>query len=400
MSPRFTIPAQRWIFAVAGTALCIALGCQRAEEIQSYTVPKEKKPVAVADTAPTKPGEPTDRMITAILPADGQAWFFKAVGPIPEIEKREKDINDFFAGLSLGDDGRAKWKLPDGWKEEAGNQFRTATIVLPGEKRLEITVNSASWPGTEESVLANINRWRGQLQLPPIEAKQIADVSREAKAGGKTITVVDMKGQYSGGMAAPFASGALGPRATGPPTKAPELPAGHPPIDTAPAPARDTASSAIPKFKKPPSWKEAPPSGFRKVDFLLADGTKEAHVWLSDFPLDAGPMIADPLVNINRWRGEVGLSEIKKEDLPSVTQEIKIDGQPALYAEMVPDASKPAESKNNEATLAAIVKNGGLIWFIKLKGDRDVVTKHRDEFKAFLQSLKFSPTNEAGHGNK
>jgi len=71
----------------------IALGCRKAEQIQTYTVPKEVKAVPVAAS---KSGEPTDRMLAAILPAGEQAWFFKAVGPIAEIDKHEKEITDFF----------------------------------------------------------------------------------------------------------------------------------------------------------------------------------------------------------------------------------------------------------------------------------------------------------------
>ena len=63
-------------------------------------------------------------MLAAILPAGGQAWFFKAVGPIADIDKHEKEINDFFAALTLAADGRANWKLPAGWKEEAGTGIR------------------------------------------------------------------------------------------------------------------------------------------------------------------------------------------------------------------------------------------------------------------------------------
>jgi hypothetical protein len=177
------------------------------------------------------------------------------------------------------------------------------------------------------------------------------------------------------------------------------LPAGHPPIDSAPPPANAAVSSNLPKLTVPPSWKELPAQGFRKADYLLTDSSKEAHVTLTDFPVDAGPMIADPLVNINRWRGEVGLNAIKKEELADVTKEIKIDGQPAIFAAMIPDTSKPEESKTRGATLAAIAKTGDVIWFIKLKGDRDVVTRNQDEFKKFLESIKFT-RDEAGDGNK
>lgn len=399
----------RPLAAIFAASLVCALGCGKTEQIQTYTVPKEPKVVAAADTPNAKPGEPTDRMLAAILPASGQAWFFKAVGPIADIDKHEKEINDFFTTLTLATDGRANWKLPTGWKEEAGNQMRVATIVIPADKRLELTVNTASWPGTEESMLANVNRWRGQLQLPPIGAKQLPEVSHEAKAGDRPITIVDMRGQFkAGGMTPPFAGGAFGPRATGArgtntsPTDG--LPAGHPPIDNAPpagAPAANAAQpSDVPKFTLAPSWKSVPAQGMRKAEFVVGEAPQEARVTMFEFPADAGPMISDPLNNINRWRGEIGLSALEKEGLAGATQPIEIDGQPATYAPMIPDTAKPEESKSKEATLAAILKTGNHVWFIKMRGELELVKKHQDEFKAFLKSLKFSHDKEAGNGNK
>lgn len=378
-------------------------------------------------------GEPTDRMLAAILPSGGQAWFFKVVGPIGEVSQHEKEINDFFANLSLAEDGKAKWKLPAGWKEEAGNAMRVATIVIPGDKRLEITVNAASWPGTQESVLANVNRWRGQLQLPEIGPQQLADVSHESKAGERPITIVDMRGQFkSGGMTAPFASGAFGPRATGgrsspsnlpaghPPIDAasnlpaghppidsnPSLPAGHPPIDDAAAPANgsapanEKASGDVPAFTAPASWKQQPAQGLRKAEFAIGDGKQLARVTLIDFPATEGPMIADPLSNINRWRREVGLDEIQQGALASATERIQIDGQPATFAAMIPDAAKSEQSQAALATLAAIVRSGERIWFIKMMGSRELVAARKDEFKTFLKSIKFPQEGGAANVNK
>jgi hypothetical protein len=413
---------------ILAALLIFALGCGKAEQIQTYTVPKEPKPAAIADATDTKPGEPTDRMLAAILPAGGQAWFFKAVGPIADIDKHEKEIKDFFSKLTLAADGRANWKLPAGWKEEAGNQMRVATIVIAADKRLELTVNTASWPGTEESKLANVNRWRGQLRLSPISAKQLPEVSHEAKAGDRPITIVDMRGQFNAsGMTPPFAGGAFGPRATGarsttnspsseslpsghPPidaaANAPSgLPAGHPPIDsTAQEAGRPEANAArpsdVPKFSPPPSWKSVQAQGMRKAEFVVTEGLQEARVTMFEFPADAGPMISDPLGNINRWRGEIGLRPLTKEGLTAATQPIEIDGQPATYAPMIPDTAKQEDSQSKEATLAAIAKTGDQVWFIKMRGQRELVKKHEDEFKAFLKSLKFSHDNEAAHGNK
>ncbi len=128
----------------------------------------------------------------------------------------------------------------------------------------------------------------------------------------------------------------------------------------------------------------------RKAEFAVSDGGKQAQVTLINFPASEGSLIADPLANINRWRGELGLGEIQKDALAGATESIQIDGQRATFAAMIPDAAKPEESKANEATLAAIAKNGDQVWFIKMKGDREVVKKSIDEFKSFLKSVKFS----------
>jgi hypothetical protein len=425
----------RTVLALAATCLFVSLGCRQAEQIQSYTVPKETKVAVAPSSASAKPGEPTDRMLAAILPADGQAWFFKVVGPIDDVAKHEKEINDFFAGLTLEVDGRAHWKVPAGWKEEAGNGFREATIVIPADKRLEITVNKAGWTGTQENKLANVNRWRGQLQLPEISAQQLGEVSHETKTGDRTITVVDMKGQFkSGGMTPPFAGGTFGPRATGgtrsgpnQPTNLPEghppvdldpkipaghppvepnLPTGHPPIDgtseppAGVAPPTKNASHSVPTFTAPSTWKQIAATPPYRVELSVVDGQRQAHVKLIDFRASDGPMMADPLANINRWRGEVGLEPLAKDGLAKASETIEIDGQPATFAAMVPDAAKSEQSKVVQATLAAIARRGDQVWFIKLMGDRDLVAARKDEFKTFLKTIKFPHEGGAADGNK
>src|SRR4029079_15562887 len=112
-----------------------------------------------------------------------------------------------------------KWHLAHGWKEMAGsNTMRLATIVIPSEgKPLEITLNALPWSGTPEGLLSNVNRWRGQMHLPETDPAGLADDTHEAKAGDTLITIVDLRGRFSGGMTPPFAGGAGGaPFAGGP----------------------------------------------------------------------------------------------------------------------------------------------------------------------------------------
>ena len=208
-------PRLNFLFAALVTAMFF--GCQKPEQIRSYSVPKEPKTEVAkteAEAPAAKPGEPTDRMLAAILPSSGQAWFFKVVGPIAAIDKLEKQFNDFFTTIRFADDGKPKWQLPAGWKEAPGNAVRFATIVVPFDgKPLEITVNAASWTSKDESLLPNVNRWRGQLQLPPIAEDKIAESTHESKAGDLPITIVDLRGHFAGGMSPPFAGAGAASRA-------------------------------------------------------------------------------------------------------------------------------------------------------------------------------------------
>ncbi|MBI4062130.1 MAG: hypothetical protein HY403_11965 [Elusimicrobia bacterium] len=79
------------------------------------------------------------------------------------------------------------WTAPAGWKEVAGNGIRLATFTPPGGLKTEATV--VALPGDSGGELANVNRWRGQIGLPPTdEAGMAAARARIAtKAGPATI---------------------------------------------------------------------------------------------------------------------------------------------------------------------------------------------------------------------
>lgn len=60
-----------------------------------------------------------------------------------------------------------RWTLPAGWKETPGAGMRLATWTPPGGLKSEGTV--VSLPGDSGGELANANRWRGQIGLPPTD---------------------------------------------------------------------------------------------------------------------------------------------------------------------------------------------------------------------------------------
>jgi hypothetical protein len=392
--------------AIVVFATWTALGCRPADEIQSYAVPKEA-PKPVAAEAPAS--ESSDRMLAAILPDGDKAWFLKVVGPVAAVTEQEQALNDFFASVRTAPDKpHPDWKLPAGWEERAGSGMRIATISIPtADKPLEISVTSLPWTGSPEETLVNVNRWRGQLHLPEIGADGLADCTHEISAGDAKLTIADLRGKMKsgGGMSPPFASGgpfsATTPFAGGDrskPGSSSNLPAGHPPINSAPAEAPPQSNSPL-TFKAPESWHEKPASGMRKASFAIADGAKIADVSVIDFPAAAGPMMADPLANVNRWRGEVGLSAVTDMELPKVTEKIDMDGGQAVLVDAIPDTSQPEQSQADRGTLAAMLKSGDTIWFFKLTGSRDVVATERDHFKEFLKSVRFNASGGAHDGN-
>jgi hypothetical protein len=424
-------PLQRrhryWLLTFA----ILTVGCGKQEQIHSYTVDRasprppagETGPVAGNGAATT--GAATDRMLAAILPDGRRAWFFKVVGPAPAIENASISIAEFFASIRpAGDQPLPVWKLPAGWSQQPGNEFRAATLVIPGDKPLELTVSTLGWSGSQDDLLRNINRWRGQMQLPEIGPQQLGDTTREIKVGDATMTVVDLAGRFqSGGMTPPFAGqapfaggppfagGGQPPAAGGnastgsPPATAPELPDGHPPVgpttDANPAPPpAEAASKGGPQYALPKTWQVLPiePGSMRKAAFNVAEGPKQALITVTQFSALV-PAMADPLQNVNRWRGEIGFPRIENDSLATVTESTEVGGQKATYMAAIPDTAKPEESQMEQATLAAMVRVGDQMWFFKLKGNRELVAAEQENFKDFLKSVRFTADRGATDGN-
>jgi hypothetical protein len=61
------------------------------------------------------------------------------------------------------------YSLPPGWSQQPGTDMRFATLTGPEHVQIAITV----FPGDVGGTLANINRWRKQMDLPAITQDQL-----------------------------------------------------------------------------------------------------------------------------------------------------------------------------------------------------------------------------------
>ena len=82
------------------------------------------------------------------------------------------------------------WTLPAGWKEtRASGGMRYATLVPPVDGKIDVSVITLS--GAAGGELANVNRWRGQIGLAPIDEQALAKARTTVKAPAGPVTVYD-----------------------------------------------------------------------------------------------------------------------------------------------------------------------------------------------------------------
>ena len=68
--------------------------------------------------------------------------------------------------------GALKWTLPKGWTEGKAGNMRFATLKPPIQGKVEASV--VVLPGAAGGELSNVNRWRDQIGLGPIDEKALA----------------------------------------------------------------------------------------------------------------------------------------------------------------------------------------------------------------------------------
>jgi hypothetical protein len=193
-----------------------AAGCSKPEGIEHYTVrkpPAIDRPAEAAPQAPPSAAEAKDRTLAAIVSHGEQGWFFKLTGPKDPVGAQGEPFTNFLKTVHFNAEGKPEWTLPEGWQARPGSDIRFATLIIPAEgKPLELSVTALPKPpGDDENyALVNINRWRGQLRLPPIALADLPQESTQLDVGGTTATLVNLLGTAApGGMGTPpFSPGA------------------------------------------------------------------------------------------------------------------------------------------------------------------------------------------------
>ncbi|HEX2972256.1 MAG TPA: hypothetical protein VHP11_07975 [Tepidisphaeraceae bacterium] len=145
--------AGRLVLIVAAAGLGLA-GCDR-DEVTSYRAPKDP-PRTVVEPPPT-----------AVAPPASQP-----------------------ASAQRGEERRLEWTVPAEWTEMPARSMRYATFAVKGEPTLELAVFRFS----PQPLLPNVNRWEGQLGLPPTPEAELGKVVRHLEVNGVGVELVDLLG--------------------------------------------------------------------------------------------------------------------------------------------------------------------------------------------------------------
>jgi hypothetical protein len=297
-----------------------------------------------------------------------------------------------------------RWTTPPGWIEKSATSLRAANFKLADDERAECYLTLLS--GEAGGLAANVNRWRTQMSLGAMSAEELEHLPRHSMLGRDAV-LVDFTGTWmgmSGGAARehwrllglllvdPDASAFL--KLTGPDVVVAAqrdaflaLARSFRSVDSASSDRKDSASNDATSvsdahgmtdtaagftFTSPAGWRRAPDRPARAFT-LFAGAGEGLECYVTTLGGDAGGSLA----NVNRWRGQIGLSGITQVELAGLPT-VKLIGRDAPLV----------ECEGTKASLIAIASNGAdRSVFVKMSGPRELVKEQRAAFLAFASSL-------------
>lgn len=338
-------------------------GCAR-EDIKTYTAPRDE-PLSDVDLERIPSAPPVPRqMLAAILPQGDKTWFFKLTGDPDKVAGLHEQFGRFVASTSF-DNGRPTWEIPDSWTEEKGHPGRFTTLHI-GDTDLELTVTELpSQADRDRMLLANANRWRGQLGLVDLSMNDF--LAKKVPEGEGEIAEI----QTRSGKAVLFdIIGAAPADGGGPPFAGM---AGHPPIGNLPMQGAGAPPSGGPSYDKPENWKQGRLNSMRFAAFEVGQGMNKAEITITSFG-------GDLLSNFNRWRGMVGLAPWSASEMAENLKTLKAGKIEIHYAKLF---------GNKTSILGGIFEHGGRTWFVKMSGPTELVKTEVPRFEAFASSIRF-----------
>ncbi|MEO6002182.1 MAG: hypothetical protein ABIZ04_17610 [Opitutus sp.] len=122
--------------------LLVLLSACREPKVSSYRVPKETP-------------EPLPPILTGALPANSTP-------------AAANSGNMASTAVPTASGEGLAWTAPASWRVKPASAMRKGSYSVPGADGTEADLSITAFPGDVGGALANVNRWRGQLELAPL----------------------------------------------------------------------------------------------------------------------------------------------------------------------------------------------------------------------------------------
>ena len=159
------------------------------------------------------------RIIAAMMTTSNATLFFKMRGNADLTEAQKGDFMKWVAAVSdaqtrtgssqaapappqTGSAPQIKWSTPDGWAEVPPSSMRYASFSASAGDNGKVDISIVTFPGDGGSDADNVNRWRGQIGLAPVDADAVTSQVSSLKTGDTTFSTTDIAGNKTRTIAA------------------------------------------------------------------------------------------------------------------------------------------------------------------------------------------------------
>ncbi len=130
-------------------------------------------------------------------------------------------------------------------------------------------------------------------------------------------------------------------------------------------------------YQLPTGWTETNPGPMHLAQFSIPVDGEVVMVSVTTLGGDAGGLLS----NVNRWRGQLGLTPINDDGLTKIKSEIS--GKRLTFT--VVDMVNPGSAKR---VIGAVTRTESDTWFVKLEGTSAQLDRVKPQWDAFIRTVE------------
>ena len=168
----------------------------------------------------------TRTALLALLRQEGETWLFPFIADQQIIDQELNNFSNFLESCTLRSAKNKpivalspvpqpaknkittkrppnpwSWKIPENWLPGKKSSMRVGSFMIGNDQDNSVDISITSFPGDVGGLLANVNRWIGQIDLPPINDASLPKYCSSFKLSSTDGHFVEAYGEKKGLLA-------------------------------------------------------------------------------------------------------------------------------------------------------------------------------------------------------